>query len=424
MNIVGKPIRWLTLFCLAVPILGGCAAEEGSRWIATWGASPFGFLAFGPAPAPVPFANQTVRQKLEISAGGPRLRIHLSNEYGSKPLIIGPASVAIANADGTVKPGAFAKVNFGGAPRATIPPGTRMISDPVELKTEALQNLVVSLYLPEETLLSTYHNEDRRTYEQRGYSPTNEPALVGAVLSAEGDFTAVPLMRMPAPEVQIFPPFLSASDVVAPQATPVVVILGDTKSEGPDMWPNFLRRRISPPAGGGIAVVNQSQSAGTLTLYQPFGTGITRFDRDVLAVSGVTHVFFFNGSNDVNMPGMNGNRAEDVLPTAAITLAMKQVIDRSHAAGLKVIGATLIPFEGVLRPGYATPDHLRQRNEVNVWIRSSAAFDALVDFDAVVRDPSHPERLLPAYDGGNHFTPSEAGMKALANAIKAELFKK
>ena len=113
-----------------------------------------------------------------------------------------------------------------------------------------------------------------------------------------------------------------------------------------------------------------------------------------------------------------------LLPTDAIILAMKQVIERSHAAGLKVIGATLIPFEGVLRPGYATPDHLRQRREINAWIRGSHPFDALVDFDAVVRDPGHPERLLPAYDGGNHFTPSEAGMKALANAIKVELFKK
>ena len=111
------------------------------------------------------------------------------------------------------------------------------------------------------------------------------------------------------------------------------------------------------------------------------------------------------------------------MPAEAIVLAMKQVVERSHAAGLKVIGATLIPFEGVLRPGYASPEHLRQRNEVNAWIRSSGVFDALVDFDAVVRDPGNRERLLPALDGGNHFTPSQAGMKALANAIKVSLFK-
>jgi lysophospholipase L1-like esterase len=362
---------------------------------------------------------------LEISIGGPRLRIHVSNEYGTKPLVVGRTTVAIANSNGTVKPDArFAQINFGGEPRVIIQPGARMISDPVEFKTEALQNLVVSFYLPEETALSTYHNEDRRTYEVRGYLPASEPTLVGAVLSAEGDYTSAPVMKMPAKEVQIFPPFLSAIDAVAPRSTPVVVILGDTKSEGPDMWPNYLRQRISKPQGGGVAVINQSQSAGTLTLHQPFGTGITRFDKDVLAVSGVTHVFLFNGSNDVNMPGMNGNRVNDVLPTNTITHAMKQVVDRSHAAGLKVIGATLIPFEGVLRPGYATPEHLRQRNEVNAWIRNTRPFDAMVDFDAVVRDPTRPERLLPALDGGNHFTPSEAGMKALANAIKVELFTK
>jgi lysophospholipase L1-like esterase len=188
------------------------------------------------------------------------------------------------------------------------------------------------------------------------------------------------------------------------------------------MWPNFLRRRISKPEGGGVAVINQSQSAGTLTLYQPFGTGITRFDKDVLAVSGVTHVFLFNGSNDVYMPGMNGNRAEDVLSTGAITLAMKQVIERSHAAGLKVIGATLIPFEGVLRPGYASPDHLRQRNEVNAWTRSSGAFDALVDFDAVVRNPVKPTKLLPAYDSGDGLHLNPAGYQAMADSIDLSLF--
>ena len=127
--------------------------------------------------------------------GGARLRIHLSNEYGSKPLIIGATSVAIANADGSVKPGSFAKLTFGGSPRVIVPPETRMISDPVEFKTEALQNVAVSLYFPEETVLSTYHNEDRRTYEQRGYLPSTEPTLVGAVLSAEGDFTMTPAMR-------------------------------------------------------------------------------------------------------------------------------------------------------------------------------------------------------------------------------------
>jgi hypothetical protein len=401
-------------FCVSLAL----AATE-DHWVGTWGVP----LQGTPAQT-ITVKNQTVRHRMEISVGGQRLRIQLSNEFGSKPLVIGAASVAIANRDGSVKAGTFAQIRFGGTPGAIIQPGERMVSDAVDFKTEALQNLAVSLYLPEETVLSTYFQEERRSYEQIGYSPSSEPTLMGSLLSAEGDFTAAVTMPMPQKPVQIYSPFLAEIDTVAPRGTPVVVVYGDTKSHGTDMWPNYLRRRISPSTGGGVAVVNKSLWAGTLTLYQPYGTAMTRFDRDVLAVAGVTHVLFFNASNDVNMPGMNGNRAADVLPTKTITLAIQQIVERSHAAGLKVIGATLIPFEGVLRPGYATPEHMRQRNEVNAWIRTVDPFDGMVDFDAVVRDPSHPERLLPAYDGGNHFTPSEAGMRALAKAIDAGLFKK
>jgi hypothetical protein len=386
--------------------------------VGTWGA-----VLQGTPAQDMAVENRTIRHRLEISVGGPRLRLHLSNEYGEAPLVIGAASVGIADSAGTIRREALAQVLFGGEAAVAIPPGQRLISDPVELETAALQQLVVNLYLPEETLLATYHNEDRRSHEERGYSPTSDPPPVGAVLSAEGDFTAA-LALTPATEpMEIFPPFLAAVDTLAPASTPVVVILGDTKSEGPDMWPHFWRRRVSPATGGGIAVVNRSQSAGTLTLYQPFGTGLTRFDRDVLGTSGVTHVLLFNASNDVNMPGMNGRRTGDVLATATITGAMQQVVERARAAGLGVVGATLIPFEGVLRPGYATPEHLQQRREINEWMRDSGAFDAIVDFDAVVRDPDHPERLLPRFDGGNHFTPSEEGMRALANAIDAALFK-
>ncbi len=399
-------------------LTAGDASAQAPHWVGTWGA----VLQGSPAQE-VTARNQTVRHHLEISVGGPRLRLKLSNEYGSAPLVIGAASVAIAAADGAVRAGTFTTVRFAGATRVAIPPGQQLLSDPVELATAPLERLAVSLYLPEETPLATYHNEDRRTYEQRGYRPTSDPPLVGAVLSAPGDFTAVAKMTMPREPVEIFPPFLAAVDTVAPDSTPVVVVLGDTKSEGPDMWPHFLRYRVSPPSGGGIAVVNRSQSAGTLTLFQPFGTGLTRFDRDVLGTSGVTHVLLFNASNDINMPGMNGRRTEDVLATTTITDAMRQVVERAHAAGIRVIGATLIPFEGVARPGYATPEHMRQRDEVNAWIRSSGIFDGLVDFDAVVRDPEQPQRLLERFDGGNHFTPSEAGMRALADSIDTALFR-
>jgi lysophospholipase L1-like esterase len=142
-------------------------------------------------------------------------------------------------------------------------------------------------------------------------------------------------------------------------------------------------------------------------------------------VAGVTQVLLGPGlaSNDINMPGMNGQRAGDAMTNDAVILGIKQIIERAHAAGIKVIGTTLLPFEGVLRPGYATPEHMEKRDAINQWIRSGDGFDGFVDFDAVVRDPAQPERLLPRYDGGNHFEPSEAGEGAMAAAVNVNLFR-
>lgn len=389
----------------AIPAL----AANGEHWAATWTAA-----LQGAPPTKTTVENQTVRQTVKISIGGSQFRVWLSNEYGEKPLLIGAATMGLSDEQGPI--GNFARITFDGNGKVVIPPGVRMVSDPISIKANALQNLVVSLYFPDETPLATFHSED-----VRGSSPRAHLAS-GASISSEGNFTAstnMPAAVLPA-KTHVYPPFLAAIDTMAPKSTRVVVILGDTKSEGPGFWPNYLRDRL---AKRGVAIANMSQYAGTLTLYQPFGTGLTRFDRDVLGVSGVTDVFLFNGSNDINMPGMFGRRSGDVIPNEDIELAIRQVVTRAHAAGLRVIGATLIPFEGVLRPGYASPDHMQRRDELNAWIRKTKPFDALVDFDEVVRDPSDPERLLPAFDVGNHFTPSTGGEKALADAIDIKLFR-
>ena len=145
--------------------------------------------------------------------------------------------------------------------------------------------------------------EDHRPYDTRGYVPSSMPTPAGATLSAAGDFTRAAKLPKTEQKADIYSPFLTAIDTVATPSTRVMVCLCDTKSEGPDFWPNYLRDRISTSTGGGVAVANQAQYAGTLILHRPPGTGLTRFDRDVLAVSGATHVLLFNGSNDVVMPG-------------------------------------------------------------------------------------------------------------------------
>lgn len=431
MNVLKRgALTWLAVMSGLLAHVAVAADTRPEHWAATWAQS----LQQGVRAQNITIKDQTVRQMLNVSIGGTRLRIHISNEYGANPLNLAAASIAIANEDqvinpdatvkpATVKPGTFVKLTFGGSAEVIVPPGAQIVSDPVDWKFTALQGIAVSLFFRDATSLSTYHLEDRRSYERRGYPRASEESLVGAVVSTEGDFTEA--ASMPIAPTRIYPPFLSAIDVVAPEKTRVVVCLCATKSEGPDMWPNFLRDRISPPAGGGIAVINEAQSAGTLSLYRPAGTAITRFDRDVLGVAGVTDVLLGPGlaSNDVNMPGMNGQRAGDAMTNGAIIFGIRQIIERAHAAGIKVIGTTLLPFEGVLRPGYATPEHMEKRDAINQWIRTSGAFDGLVDFDAVVRDPADPERLLPRYDGGNHFEASEAGMRAMAAAVARYLAK-
>ena len=397
------------------------AAPAREHWVATWSAYMQGtpFQAGGGGPQTPAVKGQTIRQTAKISVGGPRMRVFISNEFGDKPLKVGAASVAISDGAGAVKAGAIARLTFNGKASVSIPPGVRILSDAADLKTAALQDVTVSLYFPEETPLSTYHMED-----VRGSSPRDALAS-GAILSTPGDFTQTAAMPVQPSKDHVYPPFVSSIQTVAPASTPVVVIFGDTKSEGPGFWPNPLRDRLAPK---GIAFANVSQYAGTLFLHRPEGTGLSRFDQNVLSAAGVTHVFLFNASNDVNMPGManNGRYVMDPstrIPVEDVIMGIKQSIDRAHAAGLKVIGATLIPFEGVLREGYASADHMQMRDEVNRWIRTSGAFDAVVDFDAAIRDPAHPQRIKPEFDVGNHFTPSAAGGRAMAAAINEALFR-
>lgn len=441
------PTSVVAIGLVAIFVVAAAAQTTRERWVATWavtleGTPPANAAAVTPAAAPNPLLtvkNQTIRIPIKIGVGGPRLRLKLSNEYGAKPVVIGAASVVAANADWTTRPfksipdgvqitkansdwtvkaGTFAKVTFNGASQVTIPRGARVLSDPIDMRVTPLQELAVSLYLPDETFLSTFHNENAG-----GSSP--RPVLApGAVLSKEGDFTAVAALPVAAPtgDQHVHPPFLSAVEVVAPASTPVVVILGDTWSEGPGFWSSELRDRAAPQ---GIAVVNMAQVAGALVYERPGGSGLARFDRDVLGVSGVSHALMFIGSNDIILPRPERG---DVLPVSTITWAMKQAADRARAAGLKVIGTTILPFEGIsqtVRPGLDSPEKGRMRAEINTWLRANRGmYDGFVDFDELLRDPQHPARLLPAYDWGNHFAINPVGSRKLADAFDLKLFRK
>jgi lysophospholipase L1-like esterase len=384
------------------------------RWIGTWGAGPGG----PPLPANTQtFTDQTVRLIVHTSIGGTRVRIRLSNEMGTTPLRIGSAHIAL-RAVGTgsgadIQAGTDRVLTFSGNAGITIPPGAPALSDPVDLNVPALSDLAISLYLPGTVGATTIHG----TASQTNY------------ISLAGDFTGAAIF--PTQRTILSWPFLTEVDVTGNGAA--IVTLGNSITDGtrstPDTnnrWPDWLARRLQtvrdPIAGQNsrLGVVNRGISGNRLLSNPPEGSlagrnALERFDRDVLATAGVRYMTVLIGINDIgNSPSDNPIPAEELIA------GYRQLIARAHAKGIAMYGATLTPFEGA---GYYSEAKERVRQAVNNWIRSSDEFDAVIDFDRVTRDPSHPTRFLPAYDSGDHLHPNDLGYQAMGNAVPLELFR-
>lgn len=410
--------RTASAAALALALAMGTAAATPARptsttWIASWTASPQ--LVWGPdflLPANVPaeLHDQTVRQLARISLGGPRLRIVLSNAYGRRPLAIGRATVALPRTGGAVDAASLHAVTFGGQAAATLLPGASLVSDPVALPLPALAQVAVSLYLPEATPLETFHWDGRQTGwivagDQTGAAAL--PATTGVVSTT----TARPLLA----GIQVE----TAAD---PRA---VAVIGDSITDGAgasldrdSRWPDFLATRLAPH---GVAVVNAGISGARLLTDGMGANALARLDRDVLAQPGVASVVVMLGINDIAWPGTAYARDAAPPPLAALVAGYRQLIEQAHVHGVRVIGATLTPFAGAL-PGTPLADYYQPakdvlRQQVNAWIRDSGAFDAMVDFDALLRDPADPARLDARFDSGDHLHPGDAGNRAMAEAL-------
>jgi lysophospholipase L1-like esterase len=383
--------------------LASPAKNAGPSWVATWGASPVAPL---PANTMNPgFTNQTVRSVIHTSVGGSEVRVRLSNVFGSDSLVIGSAHVALHDSGVATAAGSDHVLTFSGSGTVTIPPGALVVSDSVQFSVPASSDLAVSVYLPGSTGQATWHPAAHAT----------------TYVSTAGDFTANPQMPVDHTVTSWF--YLTNVEVLTPKHTPAIVTLGDSITDGTNStndanhrWPNFLAERLAARHMQ-LAVIDQG-IGGNRVLHDLTGpNALARFDRDVIAQTGVSYITVLLGINDI---GRSGTGQPPVPVTAGEIIAgHRQMIARAHALGLKIIGCTLTPFEGA---AYFTAEGETKRTAVNAFIRSGA-YDGVIDFDAATRDPNHPTRYLPIYDSGDHLHPDDAGYQAMANVIDLSLFR-
>ncbi|WP_206245658.1 SGNH/GDSL hydrolase family protein [Novosphingobium terrae] len=406
---VKMPRRLSALLAVTAAFLcPAVALAQNPSWVGTWMASPqpvwnanFAF----PTKIPASVKDKTFRQIVRIGLGGSQVRLVFSNTYGDAPFRIGAASVALTGSGSASVEGVLHAVTFGGQTAAVIAPGTQLISDPIAMPVADQARLAVSAWLPDETPLRTFHWDGRQSawfadgdLTQSSTFPTNERTDARILLS----------------EV-----------LVDAANTGAVVVIGDSITDGngatvdaDTRWPDFLSRRIAPHH---VAILNAGISGARLLEDKMGVNALARLDRDVFAQPDVKAIILLIGINDIAWPGTAFARKQDRPTADAMIAGYRQIIEQAHTRHIRVIGSTLTPFAGALSGtplgDYFSPEKDLLRQEINRWIRTSGAFDAVVDFDKLLRDPAHPERIAPAFDSGDHLHPGDKGNAAMADAI-------
>jgi lysophospholipase L1-like esterase len=391
---------------IAAPILR--AQEPAFHWVGTWGAAPMGSRVNYAQPAP---GNSTYRDVVHISMGGSLVRLEMTNEFGARPLTVGAVHIALsAGPQGAIQPGSDRALRFSGQASVTIPAGGLVVSDPIPMQVAPLADLAVSIYLPEQTINDTTCHEDAQS--------TN--------FVTSGNTTTAETLNDPRPIYSWC--FLKGIDVGTRESNAAAIVcFGDSITDGwastrdtNRRWPDVLARRLqADPKTAHMAILNEG-IGGNRLLHDGAGpNAIARFDRDVLAQSGVRYVILLEGINDIGHI-TEPRDPSDIIGAQDEIFALSQLVARAHSHGLKVIGATMTPYIGA---SYASPAGEQIRVAVNQWIRSSGAFDAVIDFDQITRDPANPTMFAPAVDSGDHLHPGDAGYQRMGSLIDLALFR-
>lgn len=398
-------------------VAAGPTAGPAAHWVVSWGASP--------SPPPdeahihtkgLEFNNQTLREIVHLSIGGSTVRVRFSNFFGKQTLEIGAAHLALRMNDSAIQPSSDRALTFGGAPGVSVPPNAFVLSDPVKLAVPAESDLAISIFVPRVTSAAGIHYLAQQTSYVGAGDLTAERSITNALTISSWIF-------------------LAGVDVSAPLSAAAIAVFGDSRVDGDGStpnanrrWPDALAKRLAQQ-GLPLGVLNAGIIGNRILQDAPkvaveLGVnGLARFDRDALDEPGVKYIIVFQGIVDIGLPGTQFAPSE-ALRVEDLIAGMKQLIERAHDHGMRVFGVTQTPFSGANSiPGLFSAEKEAQRKALNQWIRSSHAFDGVIDFEKVVLDPTNPKRIRPAWDSGDHIHPNDAGYEAMANSIDLTLFK-